>query len=140
MTVSSGWIVPPASSASRLATRWAAYRGSSGSTSRSKRRDASDESLCRRDERAITIGSKCAASITTSVVDSEISVDAPPITPATPIGPESSVISRSSTSSSRVWSSSVISFSPADARRTTMSPLSRSLSYPWIGWPSSSIT
>ena len=86
------------------------------------------------------VGSKCAASITMWVVVDEISVVAPPITPASPIGPVSSVISRSSADSVRVTSSRVVSFSPSVARRTTIGPLSLSPSYPWIGWPSSSIT
>ena len=48
---------------------WAAAGGSAGSTPRSKRFDASVTSLWRRDERATVIGSKCAASMRTSVVD-----------------------------------------------------------------------
>ena len=62
------------------------------------------------------------------MVESVTSVAAPPITPAMPIAPEPSVISRSSTSSARTFPSSVVIFSPATARRTTMSPdsLSRS--------------
>ena len=42
------------------------------------------------------------------------------MTPASPIGPVSSVISRSSGSSVRVTSSRVVSFSPGSARRTTI--------------------
>ena len=57
-----------------------------------------------------------------------ISVPAPPITPASPIGPESSVISRSSGSRVRSTSSSVVSRSPLRARRTTMPPASRAAS------------
>ena len=43
--------------------------------------------MCRRDVRAMVIASKCAASITTVLVSADISVVAPPITPARPIGP-----------------------------------------------------
>ena len=87
--------------------------GSSGSTPRSKRLDASEGSLCRRAVRKTDIASKWAASITTWVVLAESSVVAPPITPARPIGPESSVISRSSADSVRSTPSSVVSRSPA---------------------------
>jgi hypothetical protein len=79
---------------------------------------------------AIVAGSKCAASITTSIgsVPGRISVDAPPITPARPIGPESSVMSRSSASRRRCTSSRVVSVSPGCARRTTMGPDRRAAS------------
>ena len=126
---------PPPCSTSSCAARSAATGGSSGSTVRSNRRDASLGSLCRRAPRAMTAGSKCAASISTSVraaaarsPTAAISVDAPPITPASPIGPDWSVISRSSGSSRRVTSSSVVSRSPACARRTTMPPRTRAAS------------
>ncbi len=127
-TVSAGARVPPASATSSDATRWAAAYAAAGSTPRSYRREASDDSLCRRDVRARVMASKWAASMTTSVVASEISVDAPPITPARPIGPESSVISRSSASQLRITSSSVVSFSPAAALRTTIGPVNRAAS------------
>ena len=57
--------VPPASSTSSSATRCAAAYAAPGSTPRSNRREASEDSLCRRDVRAMVIASKCAASITT---------------------------------------------------------------------------
>ena len=60
-----------------------------------------------------------------AAVDTVISVLAPPITPASPMGPESSVMSRSSGSRVRSTSSRVVSFSPAVALRTTMGPDSR---------------
>ena len=66
-----------------------------------------------------------------------ISVAAPPITPARAIGPESSVMTTSSGSRSRTTSSSVVSFSPAVARRTRMSPESLAASKACRGWPSS---
>ena len=83
------------------------HSAAAGSTPRSKRRDASEDSWCRREVLAMVMASKQAASITTEVVPSENSVDAPPITPASPIGPESSVINRSDGSQSRTTSSSV---------------------------------
>ena len=76
----------------------------------------------------MVIASKCAASITTFRVDDDSSVDAPPITPANPIGPVRSVINRSWGSSGRTTSSNVVSFSPSCAWRTTMGPSSRSWS------------
>ncbi len=72
--------------------------------------------------------SKCAASISTFTVASETSVAAPPMTPATPMAPEPSVISRSSGSRLRTLPSRVFSVSPGLARRTTMSPESLSRS------------
>ncbi len=123
--------VPPASSTSRSTVRCAAAAAAAGSTPRSKRRDASDSSLCRRAVRAMETASKWAASITTSVVPltpssltswSAISVLAPPITPARPIGPRSSVMTRSSACSLRSTPSRVTSFSPSWARRTPMVP------------------
>src|SRR3712207_7781786 len=51
--------------------------------------------------RSTPVGSQCAASSRTSVVPSPISVDAPPMTAASPIGPVSSVMSRSSSDSTR---------------------------------------
>ncbi|OUD85028.1 hypothetical protein BC477_11495 [Clavibacter michiganensis subsp. michiganensis] len=111
-----------------------------GSTPRSKRLDASLGSLCLRAVRAIDTGSKPAASISTRLVPAPISVAAPPMTPASPTGPEPSAMTRSSGCSARSRPSSVTSVSPSAARRTTMPPCSRSRSYPCRGWPSSSIT
>ncbi len=68
------------------------------------------------------------------------SVVAPPITPASEIGPDSSVTTMSSGSSARSTSSSVVSFSPSAARRTTIPPLSDGVSNACMGWPVSSIT
>ncbi len=94
--------VPPASSTSRSTTRCAAGSATSGSTPRAKRFEASLGSLWRRELRAIDTGSKFAASMSTSRVVASTSVCAPPMTPAMPMGPESSVMSRSSASSVRV--------------------------------------
>ena len=116
--------LPPASSISSWAARAAANGASSGSTPRSKRLEASEGSLCRLAERAIEIGSKTAASSITLVVLSVTSVEAPPITPAMPMGPDSSEINRSSWSSNLTLPSRVSSFSPAVARRTVMPPVS----------------
>src|SRR5450759_3321613 len=54
----------------------------SGSTPRSNLLDASVVSLWRREERATEVGSKCADSTSTSVVDAPTSDVAPPINPA----------------------------------------------------------
>ena len=86
----------PPYSASSSAARASATTVISGSTPRSNRLAASLGSRCRRAVRATPVGSQCAASSSTRVVPSPISVDAPPITAARPIGPVSSVISRSS--------------------------------------------
>jgi hypothetical protein len=56
--VVAGLSVPPPSSTSRSAQRRAATGPSFGSTPRSKRREASDDSLWRREVRAMEIGSK----------------------------------------------------------------------------------
>ncbi len=74
------------------------------------------------------VASKWAASMTTEVVASDSSVLSPPMTPAMPIGPLSSVISRSSVESGRSTSSSVVIDSPCAARRTTIGPDSLSAS------------
>ncbi len=128
--------VPPASSTSRSTVRCAAADAACGSTPRSKRLDASEVSRCRRAVRAMETASKCAASTTTSVVPlttpvsgsataSAISVLAPPITPARPIGPRLSVMTRSPASRTRFVPSRVVSFSPGSARRTPIVPSTR---------------
>ncbi len=125
--------VPPASSTSRSTVRCAAADAASGSTPRSKRLAASEDSLWRRAVRAMESASKCAASITTSVVPRcspvpgsvtppAISVLAPPMTPARPMGPRLSVMTRSAASSTRLVPSRVVSFSPGAARRTPIGP------------------
>lgn len=92
--------------------------------------------MCRFAERAMVTGSKCAASmmisvepvvtpVSGSVTGSTISVEAPPITPASPIGPELSQISRSSADSFLVVPSSVVRVSPSAARRTWIGPSTR---------------
>ena len=79
--------VPPASCSSSCTTRAAAATATRGSTPRSKRLEASLGSLCRRAVRAIETGSKFAASIEhVAWCPAPISVDAPPMTPARPIG------------------------------------------------------
>jgi hypothetical protein len=75
-----------------------------------------------------------------SVESGRTSVLAPPITPAIEIGPVSSAMTMSSGSRVRSTSSSVVSFSPARARRTTSPPLMDGVSNACIGWPISSIT
>ena len=59
-----------------------------------------------------------AASISTRVVDSRTSERSPPIRPAIDVGPSSSAISRTLSSSVRSTSSSVVILSPGRARRT----------------------
>jgi len=121
-------LTPPAYSSRSDTARSAAASATRGSTPRAKRFDASLGSLCRRWVRAIEIGSNHAASTKTFVVESEISVEAPPMTPARPIGPDSSVMRRSSGWSFRSCSSSVRRVSPSFARRTVMPPESASRS------------
>ena len=127
-SVTPGSAVPPASSTSSWTARSAASSAISQSTPRSLRFDASEGRRCRRRVRAIDTGSKFADSTTIVVVASVTSVAAPPMTPARPMGPESSVMSRSSGSSSRSLPSRVVRVSPARARRTTISPESVSAS------------
>ena len=77
-----------------------------GSTPRSLRLPASEVSLCRRPVRNIETASQCAASTSTRVVVSEISVVSPPMTPPRPMIPLSSVTTRSSGDSARSTPSS----------------------------------
>ena len=81
-SVTAGSATPPPCSTRRSTASWAAAAASAGSTPRSKRRDASEGSLCRRALRATVTGSKCAASMSRSRVSAPTSVSAPPITPA----------------------------------------------------------
>ncbi len=82
-----------------------------------------------------------AASISTREVSSETSEIWPPITPAIPLGPSASQTSAISVLKVRSTSSSVVIFSPALARRTTIRPpRTRSRSKAWSGWPVVSIT
>ena len=74
------------------------------------------------------------------MVPSPISVDAPPMTAASPIGPESSVISRSSGVSFRVDAVQGGELLALAASRTVIGPVTASRSKACIGWPSSSIT
>ncbi len=151
MSVTPASAVPPAIRTSRSTARCAAARAASGSTPRSKRLDASEGSLWRLAVRATETASKCAASMITSVepvlspvsgsvTASRISVLEPPMTPARPIGPELSQISRSSADSLRLTPSSVVMLSPSCARRTWIGPSTRLRSYACSGWPTSSIT
>ena len=105
-----------------------ARSGSSRSTPRSNRYDAS---LCSRWRRAILAtptGEKCAASISTSVVSSLISVVRPPMVPASETAPEPSAMTMSPGSSARVTWSRVSSRSPGSARRTSIAPVTLALS------------
>jgi hypothetical protein len=131
-------VPPPCSTSSRTAFSIAGS-ASSRSTPRSHRLDASLCSLCRRQVRATMTGSQCAASNSTSTVSGCTSDVSPPITAASEIGPVSSQITMSSGSSVRVTLSSVVSFSPAVARRTTSGPVRRFRSNACMGCPNSSI-
>ena len=78
--------------------------------------DASERSPRRATEALMPVGSNHAISSATVVVVSSISVSAPPMIPARPIGRSSaSQINRSSAPSVRSTSSSVVSVSPASA-------------------------
>jgi hypothetical protein len=133
-------MLPSAKSRSSRAARSSAIGGMFASTCRSNRFEASDGSLCLRTVRAIDAGSQTAASRRMSVLSSRTSVLAPPITPASDTGPVSSAMTMSSGSSSRTVSSSVVSFSPGFACRTTSPPLIDGVSKACMGWPISSIT
>ena len=113
----------PAELHEQLRPRAAAAAGaSSSSTPRSNRRDASRRQL---------VAARGAARSTTGVEVRRLEHDvgraarrsrslAPPMTPASAIGPLSSVMTRSSVSSARSTSSRVRSRSPGAARRTTI--------------------
>ena len=114
-------------SLSTATNRPTARRAKFGSTPRSNRFEASLRSPCRFEERAIDMGSKKAASTSTSVVDSEISLEAPPMIPARPrtwsspsTMTQSSPVSprpRPAFASSRTTPSRVSSVSPLRALR-----------------------
>ena len=91
---------------------------------------------------ATAIGSNQAISSATTFVASLISVSAPPITPAMPIGWSlASAMSRSSAVNVRSTPSSVTIVSPSTARRMRKPPPPNvSRSYAWFGSFSSSIT
>ena len=102
----------------------------------SKRPDASLRSARRRDVRWMLGPTHVAASIRTRVVASETSERWPPITPAIDVGPSPSSITTISASSVRSTSSSVVTFSPSFARRTTrVEPATLSRSKACSGWP-----
>ena len=83
-TVTPGSACPPPCSTSSSTTRSAAASQMVGSTPRSLRLPASEVSLWRRPVRNIDAASQWAASTRTEVVESDISVVSPPITPAEP--------------------------------------------------------
>ena len=87
------------------------------------------------------IGSKLAASRSTSVVPSETSDSSPPMIAASATDRSPSVIIRSLGSSSRSVPSRVRSVSPSCARRTTIRPpASSDRSNAWSGLPHTCIT
>ena len=127
--------------ASRAAMRSAACGAVFQSAPRSKRWDASVNSLKRRAAFRMTLGRNQAASSSTLRVSAVISVACPPITPASATGLSASQIARCPPVRSRSSPSRVTSFSPLRARRTMMAaPASLSRSKACVGWPISSRT
>ena len=127
LTVSStsGPASPPAISNNNCVARSIALPCPAGSTPRSKRIDAS---VCMPYARARPAMKSCgqnAASKKTSVVLSVTAVLSPPMMPAIPIGPLSSVITSVSAFSSTSLSSSNVTFSPDFANRGFIAPWSR---------------
>ncbi len=105
--------------ASNSAKRAAASSRISGSVPRSNRAEASLRRLSRLEVRAMVIGSHHASSSRTAFVVSEISVDAPPMTPAMATATSSpSVSTPSAAVSVRSTSSRVTMRSPSRAKRT----------------------
>ena len=127
-TVTPGSAVAPPYVVRSSTTRSAAASQIVGSTPRSLRLPASEVILWRRPVRNIETASQCADSTSTRVVVEEISVDSPPMTPPSPIGPVSSQTTRSSAVRVRTVLSRVVTFSPSTARRTTTGPRSLSAS------------
>ncbi len=131
----------PVVSTSSCVAREPACGARCGSTPFSQRLEPSVRSRSRSDVRKIVNGSKFAASRRTSVVSGPISVSSPPMIPASATEPSASAIIRSVGTSSRSTPSSVRSFSPGSARRTTMRPPSSfAKSNACSGLPSASMT
>ena len=132
--------LPGATSAMRRTKRAVTSRAAFMSSPFSKRAEASVRSWSRLEVLRMAEGLKQAASRTTRVVSSLISLFSPPITPAsaTPFAP--SAITRSSGSRWRSQPSSVTRTSPGRARRTTMVSCSmKRASKAWSGLPTSSM-
>ena len=107
---------------SNCTNRAEANSASDGSTLLSSLRDASEESLCRREFLATQTGSKRTASKAISVVASVISEDRPPIVPAKASGPLSSQTIKSSGSKLRSCPSKVVNFCAFPARLIVRPP------------------
>ncbi len=130
---------PVSSSISLVATTCPSI-ACSGARPFSKRLEASVRSASLVEVRCRPGPSQLAASISTRVVPSRTSERSPPIRPAIEVGPSSSAISRTRSSSVRSTSSSVVIVSPSRARRTvSRPPATRSKSNAWSGCPVSSI-
>ena len=113
----------PAIRASSWQKRATARSTPSGSTPRSKRTDASERRPSRFDVRAMASGRNQAASRITVVVASEISDDAPPMTPPMPTGaPSASQMRQSSGPTRRSTPSRVTSVSLGRWPRRTSRP------------------
>ena len=93
------------------------------------------------DDACVVGPSKFAHSISTVVVCAVTSLHSAPIRPATADGFSASAITSVSVSSVRAWPSSVVTGSPAVARRTMISrPATLSRSKAWVGSPIASMT
>ncbi len=133
--------VAPVSSTSSLVATACASNVPSGESPFSKRLEASERSASRVEVRWMLGPSQTADSSSTVVVPSWTSERAPPITPASEVGPSASQITTMSGSSLRVSPSSVSSTSPSRPSRTiSCPPATRSRSKACSGWPVSSIT
>ena len=129
--------------AARCARRSSASGPAAMSAPRSKRCDASVCMPSARAARRMASGSHQAASSATSAVASWISLEAPPMMPASASAgsPPLPAITPTRPGSVRSWPSSVVSVSPSrDQRTTSASPGTRARSKAWLGWPSSIIT
>src|SRR5476651_181658 len=85
-------------------------------------------------------GKKNADSRKIFLLSSSALVEWPPMMPASPIGPEASVMHSTVSSTSTLCSFRSVSRSPFLPKRTSMPPCSLSRSYTWSGRPSSSMT
>ena len=112
-----------------------------GSSPFSHRDEPSVRRPSRIDDACVVGPSKFAHSISTVVVASDTSLHSAPINPATADGFSASAMTSVSVSSTRSCPSSVVTRSPAVARRTTISrPATLSRSKAWVGSPIASIT
>ncbi len=127
-TVPGSSVAPHSSTISWAARAWASI-ACSGAMPFSNRAEASLRSPRSSPVRWMFAPFQVAASISTRVVSADTSERAPPITPATDVGPSASSISTVPALTVRVWPSSVSTGSGAAASRTvSREPLTRSRS------------